>query len=73
MNKIWDNNDDWYYNKIIEWDDGYKKRKAQKAQIKKLIKREKKLKELMRVAWHPLRWWNWCVPKDEKEETEKFF
>ena len=40
-NKIWDNNDDWYYNKIIEWDDGYKKRKARKAQIKKLIKREK--------------------------------
>ena len=33
MNKIWDNNNDWYYKKIIEWDDGYKKRKAQKAQI----------------------------------------
>ena len=41
MNKIWDNNDDWYYNKINEWDDGYKQRKAQKAQIKNLIKREK--------------------------------
>ena len=24
-----DNNDNWYYNRIIEWYDGYKKRKAQ--------------------------------------------
>ena len=42
-----DNINDWYYNKLIEWYDGYKKRKAQKAQIKK---------ELMPIAWHPSRW-----------------
>ena len=40
----------------------YKKRKAQKAKIKK---------ELMPTAWHPSRWWDWCVPEDEKKEAEK--
>ena len=24
----------------------------------------------MPVAWHPDRWWNWCVPEDEKKELE---
>ena len=41
------NNDDWYYNKLIEWYDGHKKRNAQKAQIKK---------ELMPITRHPSRW-----------------
>ena len=49
---------------VIEWYDGYKKRKAQKAQIKK---------DLIPIAWHPSRWWDWFVPKDEKKETENFF
>ena len=44
--------------------DEWNKRKAQKAQIKK---------ELMSIAWHPSRWWDWCVPEDEKKETEKIF
>ena len=43
---------------------GYKQRKAQKTKIKK---------ELMPVAWHPDRWWNWCVPEDEKKELEIYF
>ena len=30
-------------------------------------------KELMRVAWHPSRWWDWCASEDGKRETEKFF
>ena len=37
-------------------------RKAQKAQIKE---------ELIPVPWHPSRWWDWCVPNDEKKESEK--
>ena len=49
---------------LIKWYEGYKKRKAQKAQIKD---------ELMPITWHPSRWWNWCVPEDEKKETENFF
>ena len=27
----------------------------------------------MPIAWHPSRWWDWCVPKDQKKETEKLF
>ena len=38
-----------YDDKLIEWPNGYKKRKAQKAQIKE---------ELMSIAWHPSRWWD---------------
>ena len=43
--------------KFFKWYDGYKKRKAQKAQIKK---------ELMPIAWHPNRVMDWCMPEDEK-------
>ena len=46
------------------WYKGYEQRKAQKAKIKE---------ELMPVAWHPDRWWNWCVPEDEKKELEIYF
>ena len=30
-------------------------------------------KELMLVAWHPTRWWDWCLPEDEKKEAEPIF
>ena len=46
---------------LITWSDAYIKRKAQKAKIKV---------ELMPVAWHPDRWWDWCVPEHEKKELE---
>ena len=36
--------------------------KSPKAQIKK---------ELMPIAWHPSRYWDWCKSEDEKQETEK--
>ena len=49
---------------LIMWRDAYIKRKAQKSKIKE---------ELMFVAWHPGRWWNWCVPEDEKKELEIYF
>ena len=26
-------------------------------------------KELMLVAWHPTRWWDWCKSKDEKKKN----
>ena len=25
----------------------------------------------MPVAWHPSRWWDWCMSEDQKKETEK--
>ena len=43
--------------KLIKWYDGYKKRKAQKAKIEE---------DLIPIAWHPSRWWDWCVPEDGK-------
>ena len=63
--RIWHDDDDYCnYDEMITWYDGYQKHKAQKAQIKK---------ELMPIAWHPSRWWDWCVPNDEKQETEKLW
>ena len=53
-----------WHDKLIGWYEGYHKRKVQKAQIKK---------ELLPIAWHPSKWWDWCVPEDEKRETEKMW
>ena len=55
---------DSYNNDLIEWYDGYKKPKAQKASIKE---------ELMPITWYPSRWLDWCVPEDEKKERKNFF
>ena len=41
-----------------------KKIKGQKAKIKE---------ELLPTAWHPSRWWDWCMLEDEKQETKKMF
>ena len=57
----WDNDDD-EEDKFFEWYDGYKKRKAQKAKIKR---------ELLPITWYPSRCWDWCVSEDEKKETEQ--
>ena len=60
--KIWYDEDDYCNdNKLIKWYEGYKRRRAQKAQIKK---------ELMPIAWHPSRQWGWCVSEDEIRDTE---
>ena len=53
-----------YDNKLYEWRNCYEKLKVQKLKIKE---------ELIRVAWHPSRWWDWCVLEDEKKDTEIFF
>ena len=59
------NNDDYCNDdEVIKWYEGYQKHKVQKAQIKK---------ELMPIAWHQSRWWDCCVPQDEKKETEKLW
>ena len=43
----------------------------------KFEKREKLKKELgeelILLAWHPKRWWNFCISEDEKKETEPIF
>ena len=49
---------------VIEWYEDYQKHKANKAQIKK---------ELSHIACHTSRWSDWCVPENEKKETEKLW
>ena len=63
--KIW-HDDNVYCNDdgLIEWYKGYKYCKAQKALMNK---------RLMPIAWHLLRWWDWCMSEDEKTETEKLW
>ena len=53
-----------YYDddELNKWHNGYKKRKARRAKIRK---------ELMPIAWHPSRWWDWCIPEDEKKRDRK--
>ena len=63
-NEYHDDDDDDDDDEVIEWYDGYQKRKTQKAKIKD---------ELMPIAWHPSKWWDWCVSEDKKKETENFF
>ena len=56
--KSWHDDDDYCNdNRIVEWYEGYPKRKAQKAKIKE---------ELMSVAWHRDRVMDWCMSEDEK-------
>ena len=56
----WDDDND--EDKFFEWYDGYKKRKAQKAKIKE---------ELLPIAWHPSRYWDWCMSEDEKKKKKE--
>ena len=44
--------------------DDYRNRKS----LKMLIK-----EELLPITWHPSRYWNWCMPEDEKREVEKLW
>ena len=47
-----------------EWFNGYKDRKAQKAQIKD---------ELMSIAWHPDRVIDWCFDDEEKKDLKQLW
>ena len=56
--KLWHDDDYWYDDdKLIEWYEGYQKRKVQKAKVKE---------ELLPIAWHPNHVMNWCMSGDEK-------
>ena len=59
--ELWD---EYCNSEIIKWHNGYQKRKAQKAKTEE---------ELMSIAWHPSRWWDWYLDEDEKKETEKLW
>ena len=54
----WYDDDYWHHDdELIEWYEGYKKRKAEKAKIKE---------EHLPIAWHPSRYWDWCMSEDDK-------
>ena len=56
--KLWHDDDYWCDDdKLIEWYEGYQKRKVQKAKVKE---------ELLPIAWHPNHVMNWCMSGDEK-------
>ena len=63
--KSWHDNDNYYDNdEIIESYESYQKCKAKKATIKE---------ELLPIAWHPSRYWDWCRSEDEKQVTKKLW
>ena len=43
--------------RLLAWHSKFEKCKALKNYISK---------ELIAVAWHPKRWWDWCLSEDEK-------
>ena len=58
--KLWRDDDDHCNDdRLIKWYEDYKKRKAQKAKIKK---------ELIPFTWHPSRWWDWCMSEEEEKK-----
>ena len=62
--KIWhDNNDHCNDDGLIEWFEGYQIRKAKKAKIKE---------ELLPIAWHPSKCWDWCMSEDEKKKQKNY-
>ena len=53
-----------YIVRLLAWHSKFEKSKA-------LIKELNE--ELMPVAWHPKRMWNFCMWEDETKETEPIF
>ena len=50
--------------RLMVWHNRCKQCKAFKKQLNR---------ELTPVAWHPTRWWVWCLQEDEKKEIEPRF
>ena len=50
--------------RLLDWYIKFRKQKEHK----KLLS-----EGLMPEAWHPDRWWDWCMVEDEKKETDPMF
>ena len=50
--------------RLLAWHIKFKKGKALKKELNE---------ELIPVAWHPKRWWKFCMPEDEEKEIEPIF
>ena len=46
--------------RLLAWHIKFRKRKEFKKELRK---------KLVPVAWHPDRWWDWCMSEDEKERN----
>ena len=63
--ELWgDDDDDCNDDKLTEWYQGCKNRKAEKAKIRE---------GLLPITWHPSRYWDWCMSEDKKQELEKLW
>ena len=54
--------------RLLAWHMKFEKRKRLKKKKKKKIS-----EELMPIAWHPKKRWNFCISEDEKKEIEPIF
>ena len=52
------------YVRLLAWHIKLEKRKALKKELNE---------ELMPLAWHPNRWWDWYVSENEKKEIDPMF
>ena len=50
--------------RLLAWHIKFEKRKALKKELNE---------ELILVAWHSKRWWDWWVSEDEKKEIDPIF
>ena len=62
--KIWHDDSDYHdKDRLVEWYDGYKKRRALKMQVEK---------ELMPIAWHTSRWQVGAFEKTRKKRQKNY-
>ena len=50
--------------RLLGWHIKFEKHKALKKEL---------TEELMPVAWHHNRWWDWCMSEDQKKEIDPMF
>ena len=50
--------------RLLSWHIKFEKHKALKKEL---------TEELMPVAWHHNRWWDWCMSEDQKKEIDPMF
>ena len=53
--------------RLLAWHIEFEKLKELKKIYEKNFKKHIR-GELMAIAWHSKRWWDWCFPEDEKKE-----
>ena len=58
--------------RLLAWHNKFEKRKELEKNISEEFKKNIS-EELMAIAWHPKRWWAWCLPEDEKKRNRTDF